>query len=103
MLPDAFVTYVPDRTRRDILAGKLPANLDYVLRTPHLTDADAEAKRAANLASLKRKITYCLNRPSEPLQYQQVESWSARQVLGHMQQSGIPTERIRRSFEIAAF
>lgn len=82
------------------MATKPPANLDHVWNTPGLSSAAANEKRVSNLASLKRKISYCLGRPGEPLQYQSVEGWSGRQVLEFMQSSGIPTERIKMSFDL---
>lgn len=82
------------------MAEKPPQNLDHVWITSGLSASTAEKKRAGNLASLKRKVTYCLSRPSEPLQYQSVEGWSARQVLDFMRAAGVPAERIKRGFGV---
>lgn len=37
--------------------------------TPGLSADEAAAKQRQNLASPDRKITYCVNRPSEPLHW----------------------------------
>jgi hypothetical protein len=74
----------------------IPANLDHRWRQPGLTPSEAERLQRQNIASLDRKITYCLNRPGEPLQYQRVEGWSAREVLDRMRAAGITEDRIRR-------
>jgi hypothetical protein len=69
-----------------------------VLTKPAIYCASAAAERcdSSRLAdSLDRKITYCLNRPGERLQYQVVEGWSARQVLDRMRAAGIAEERIQ--------
>lgn len=84
--------------RTPSMPTKPPANLDHVWHTPGLTTAEAEQRQRENLASLRRKITYCLNRSGEPLHYQRVEGWSARQVLELMEEKGISRVRIERDF-----
>lgn len=74
----------------------IPANLHHRWRQPGLALREAEKLQRQNIASLDRKITYCLNRPGEPLQYQRVEGWSAREVLDRMRAAGITEARIQR-------
>ena len=73
-----------------------PANLDHRWKKPGLTSREAAALQAQNIASLNRKVTFCLNRPAQRLQYQAVEGWSAREVLEHMRERGISQRRIER-------
>lgn len=77
---------------------ELPVNLTRPRITPGLSDAQRSDLQRQNLASLDRKITYCLGRPANRLQYQPVEGWSAQQVLDHMKERGISQTRIDRSF-----
>ena len=79
-------------TKRNLI----PVNLDHRFMQPGLSPTEADRLQCQNIASLDRKITYCLNRPGEPLQYQVVEGWSARQVLDRMRAAGIAEERIQR-------
>jgi hypothetical protein len=67
-------------------------------RTPGLTPDAAARRERQNLASLDRKITYCLHRPSERLQWQRVENWTTGQILDGMRARGITEERLQRDF-----
>lgn len=61
---------------------------------------DAERRKELekqNLGSLKRKITYCLKRPDEKVQFQRVEGWTTGEILAHMKARGISQERIDKS------
>jgi len=64
--------------------------------TPRLSPDESKAEQRKNEASLKRKITYCVNRSSEPLQWQWVEGWTTGQVLDQMRRAGISEARIQR-------
>ena len=70
---------------------------EYLWQTPHLTEELRRKKQAQNKASLDRKITYCLRRPNEKLQFQSVEGWTSGQILAYMQERGIPRERILKN------
>jgi hypothetical protein len=50
-----------------------------------------------NLASLNRKITYCLKRPDVKLYFQEVEGWTSAQILEYMESRGITRERILKN------
>lgn len=68
----------------------------YLWREPGLTSAQRDEREAQNLASLRRKITYCLARPDEPIQFQDVEGWTTGHIIGYMRGMGLPIERVRR-------
>jgi hypothetical protein len=68
----------------------------YLWNTPGLDAAAQAALEAQNLGSLRRKITFCLERPEERVQFQRVEGWTTGHVIGYMRGSGLPLERIRR-------
>lgn len=80
------------------MPAKPPANLTHVWRTAGIDPEHALAKQKNNFASLRRKITYCKARPSEPLHYQCVEGWSAQQVIDCMLSAGISKARINKDF-----
>jgi hypothetical protein len=66
--------------------------------TPGLSTEEAARLERQNLASLDRKITYCLSRRSERLHWQRVEGWTTGRILDHMRERGIEDARIQRDF-----
>jgi hypothetical protein len=62
--------------------------------TPAISAEEAAERQRQNLASLNRKITYCLGRPAERLQWQPVEGWCVREIIDHMRERGIAEARI---------
>jgi hypothetical protein len=66
--------------------------------TPGINPGESARLERQNLASLDRKITYCLNRTYERLQWQTVENWTTGQILDRMRSRGISEERIQRDF-----
>ena len=82
------------------MAGRVGPSADPKHRwvTPHLSPTEAEALRRQNLASLDRKLTYCVNRPAERLQWQRVEGWTTGEILDRMRARGIRETRIQRDF-----
>ena len=66
----------------------------YRWTTPGLAPADRDVLARQNLASLDRKISYCLARPDERVQFQRVEGWTTGRILGYMQGRGLLAERI---------
>jgi len=73
-------------------------DLSHRWTTPSVTPLESARLERQNLISLDRKITYCLNRPSEPLYWQMVENWRTGQILDRMRAKGISEERIQRDF-----
>lgn len=69
----------------------------YLWETPAMTEGRRQELEKQNLGSLNRKITYCLNRPDEKLQFQRVEGWTTGEILAHMKARGISQERIDKS------
>ena len=62
-----------------------------------LSPETAAARQRQNVASLDRKITFCLRRPGERLHWQRVEGWTPEQVVvARMRAAGIPAARITR-------
>lgn len=68
----------------------------HVWRTEGLSDDKRAEAEKENLASLRRKVTYCLNRPEERVQFQRVEGWSTGRILGYMEGLGLGRARIER-------
>ncbi|GLC24628.1 hypothetical protein [Roseisolibacter agri] len=73
----------------------------YLWTTPNLDAAACEELEAQNLASLRRKITFCESRPEERVQFQRVEGWTTGHIIGYMRGSGLPLARIRRDLAAA--
>ncbi|HUF76431.1 MAG TPA: hypothetical protein VMM35_09135 [Longimicrobiales bacterium] len=69
----------------------------YLWETPAMTEERRQKLQKQNLRSLKGKITYCLNRPDEKVQFQRVEGWTTGEILAHMRAGGITQERIDKS------
>lgn len=72
---------------------------DYRWHTPGISDTARVVAERENLASLRRKITYCLRRPNSKLYFQRVEGWTTRQILAYMEDNGIPRERILKNLQ----
>ena len=66
----------------------------YRWTTPGLSPAEKDALARQNLASLDRKITYCLERPDERVQFQRVEGWTTGRIIGYMQGRGLDPVRV---------
>jgi hypothetical protein len=79
------------------------ADDSYLWVTPHLADAERAAREAQNLASLRRKVTYCLARPEVPVQFQHVEGWTTGHIVGYMRGLGLSIARIRRDLAAAVY
>ena len=69
-------------------------NEEFRWTTPGLNDSERQALAAQNQASLERKITFCLSRPDERVQFQQVEGWTTGRIIGYMHGRGLPLDRI---------
>jgi hypothetical protein len=69
----------------------------YLWRSQGLTDVQRWEREKSDLAALRRKITYCLSRPDERIQFQHVEGWTTGHIIGYMRGRGLDIERIRRS------
>jgi hypothetical protein len=69
--------------------------------TPGLSADERSALEAQNLASLRRKVTYALERPDERVQFQRVEGWTTGRIIGFMHGAGLPIDRIRAAMESA--
>ena len=66
----------------------------YRCTTPGLDAPVRDAPARQNLASLDRKVTYCLERPNERIQFQRVEGWTTGRIIGYMQGRGLDPVRI---------
>jgi len=69
----------------------------HLWETPTMSDEARSRLQRQNLASLERKITYCLKRPDEKLHFQRVENWTTGQIRAHMVHRGITLERISKN------
>ena len=75
----------------------------YVWQTPGLDATKQVAVRDRNLASLDRKITYCVNRPQESVQFQRVEGWTTGQIIARMCERGLDRTRIDRDLSVSEY
>ena len=69
----------------------------YLWRSQTLTDLERLEREKSDLAALRRKITYCLNRQDEHVQFQHVEGWTTGHIIGYMRGRGLGIERMRSS------
>ena len=75
----------------------------YLWDTPNIGEVERAATEAENLASLRRKVTYCLQRPQERIQFQRVEGWTTGHIIGYMRRLGLPLARIRKDLAIGRY
>ncbi len=94
-LVDEFELVVEDIER--LAGGSGPwTDEGHVWATDGLSEDERNERERENLASLRRKVTYCASRPEEKVQFQRVEGWSTGRILGYMEGQGIGRERIER-------